>query len=145
MKPPLRDQTGETRLGPLRGFSLMEALVAISIIGVLAAFSLPVIGRMADSISSIKAKQNALSTANVSGGLSAAGVAHVIPESLGGAEATTRLLRRGITVPEGPLAGTYFGMPNLAEDEVSATAVYLEIVFDMTVLRMIYEDDESDS
>lgn len=122
-------------------FSLVELLVGISVLGVLALLAIPSISNLTGKVSRTKAKQNALSSANVSGGLSAAGVAHVLPESLGGAEATVRLLRRGLTVPQGPLAGSYFGVPNLTEDEVAPTSVYLEIVMDTTLLRMVYNDD----
>ena len=121
MESPLKSGI-HTRLHPeKRGFSLVEILIVISVIGILAAVIIPQVGRMADLATETKAKQNAQNTARISGALSAAGVEHVVPESLGGAEATTRLLRRGITVSQGPMAGAHFGMPNLSEEEVQST------------------------
>ena len=123
-----------------RGFSLVEILIVISVIGVMSAIAIPSIGRIGNAAKTSKAKQNAHNTSSVSAALSAGGVEHVLPDSLGGAEATTRLLRRGITVPDGPLAGMSFGVQSLSEEEIAPAAVYLEIMLTESVLRMIYNN-----
>jgi prepilin-type N-terminal cleavage/methylation domain-containing protein len=123
-----------------RGFSLVEILIVISIIGIISAIAIPFMGYIGDAANTSKAKQNAHNTAGVSAALSAAGVEHVLPDSMGGSEATTRLLRRGIVVPDGPLQGATFGIPNLTSEEVAPAAVYLEILLMESVLRMIYNN-----
>lgn len=124
-----------------RGFSLVEVLALISVIGIMTSIAIPLLGYLGHSASESKAKRNAQNAAHISALLSAAGVEHVLPESLGGTEATTRLIQHGITVSDGPLSGAYFGMPSLTEDEVAPTAVYLEILIYESYLRMVFNEE----
>jgi prepilin-type N-terminal cleavage/methylation domain-containing protein len=125
------------------GFSMSEILVAVAVIGILSLIAIPTI-RGLSTISNSKTKRNAQMTAEVSGNLTALNVAHVLPESLGGVEATTRLLQAGIKISDGPMAGTYMGMPGLQEKDIQPTSRFLGIVFDEKLLRLEYKADEFD-
>ena len=122
------------------GFSLVELLVTIGVIGIMVTIAVPMIGGLSDNAEATAAKKNAQQMGSVSASLSGLGVAHVIPESLGGTEATCRLLRHGIAIPNGPMQGTYFGVPGVSDDDIPSVAVYLDISYqDLYVLRMIYD------
>ena len=122
-----------------RGFSLVELLVMIGVIGIMVTIAVTSIGNLSDNADATAAKSNAANMGSISASLSGLGVAHVIPESLGGTEATCRLLRRGIRIPDGPMQGSYFGVPGVSDDEISSVAVYLDISYqDLYVLRMVY-------
>lgn len=121
------------------GFSLTEMLVVVAVLGIIAAIGIQAIGGLADTANETAARRNAQNLASLSAGLSNLGVAHVIPESLGGIEATCRLLKLGIVVPDGPMKGSYYGVPGLPEERIPAASVYLEISYrNLYVLRMIY-------
>jgi len=76
----------------------------------------------------------------MSGALAALGVAHVIPDSMGGVAATARLLREGVIVPEGPMAGEKFVLSGLRDDEIDSISVYLYVQYDRKELRLIFRD-----
>jgi len=121
------------------GFSLVELLVMIGVIGIMVTIAVTAIGKISDRADETAAKNNAQQMGSVSASLSGLGVAHVIPESLGGTEATCRLLRRGIEIPDGPMQGSHFSVPGVSDDDISSVAVYLDISYaDLYVLRMIY-------
>lgn len=121
------------------GFSLVELLVTIGIIAVVVTIAVQMIGGLSDNADATAAKKNAQNMGSVSASLSALGVAHVIPESLGGTEATCRLIRHGIEIPDGPMQGTYFSVAGVSDDDIPSVAVYLDISYqDLYVLRMIY-------
>ena len=121
------------------GFSLVELLVTIGVIAVVVTIAVQMIGGLSDNANETAAKKNAQNMGSVSANLSALGVAHVIPESLGGTEATCRLIRHGIEIPDGPMQGTYFSVAGVSDDDIPSVAVYLDISYqDLYVLRMIY-------
>jgi len=123
-----------------RGFSLTEMLVVVAGIGILCAIGVQTIGGLSDTAKETAARRNAQNLASFSAVLSSLGVAHVIPESLGGKEATCRLIKHGVIVPSGPMKGTYYGIPGLPEERIPSAAVYLEISYEnLYVLRMIYD------
>ena len=122
---------------PQRGFTMTEMLVTIVVIGIIAAIAIPVI-RGISGIGVSKTKRNAQITAELSGNLTALDIAHVLPESLGGAEATARLLKEGIHIDDGPMAGAYMGMPDLNDKEIEETSKYLRTVFDESGIRLEY-------
>ncbi|MCB1234758.1 MAG: hypothetical protein KDM91_06775 [Verrucomicrobiae bacterium] len=74
--------------------------------------------------------------------LAGLGVAHVIPESMGGVAATVRLLREGIIIPSGPMAGSPFRIPHIADEEIENVEEYLRIVYDYSELRLEFHDPE---
>lgn len=110
----------------------------IATIGIVVAISVPVIGNIRESAKRAVATQNAKMVASMSEALAALGVAHVIPDSMGGAEATARLLREGVIVPEGPFAGERFILSGMRDDEIEEVAEYLTIQYDETQLRLVF-------
>ena len=120
-----------------RGFSLVEMLTVIGVIGTITAIAIPMIGNISEGASDTTARSNARNLASISGGLASIGTEHVVPESLGGIEATCRLLRIGVTVPDGAYAGEYFGMPGLALENIPPAVVYLDLSFERSIARRL--------
>ena len=120
------------------GFSLVEMLVVIAVVGITTMIAIPMISTVVAAGEKTIARRNAQSTVSVSTKLSSIGVAHVLPESLGGAEATTRLLRRGVRVPDGPLQGQYFGIDAMSDEDIASAAIFMEILFNDDVLQLGY-------
>ncbi|MEM7602157.1 MAG: type II secretion system protein [Verrucomicrobiota bacterium] len=120
------------------GLSLTELLLIVGVIGIISAIAIPTISRLRDSAKKAAATQNAKNIAQMSEALAALGVAHVIPDSMGGAEATARLFREGVIVPEGPMAGERFILSGMREKEIEETAEYLKVEYDRTHLRLVY-------
>jgi hypothetical protein len=117
---------------------LLELLVVIAIIAVVVMFALPMISGVDDAARDTKDKANASHVANMSEALAAMGVAHVFPESLGGTEATIRLLREGVVVTGGPFSGQTFMIRPLNNREVAGAARYLELIYDNHEIRLAY-------
>lgn len=124
---------------PLASFSLVEVLVAVAILGILAASALPVVGKVGEAGARAKALRNAQTIAAVSSALAAVGEAHVLPESLGGALATAMILREGVVVSQGAFAGQLFTIGKLTDQELERAVNHLKIIYDLTELRMIYD------
>jgi prepilin-type N-terminal cleavage/methylation domain-containing protein len=118
-----------SRIRNHRAFSLVELVVVVAVIGIITAIAMPSIRGVLEKGEEAKVTQNAKNIAALSSNLAAIGVAHVLPDSLGGIEATARLLREGVTVPEGPLAGQMFRMNGLTDEEITKAADKLRIVY----------------
>ncbi|MDF1826567.1 MAG: type II secretion system protein [Verrucomicrobiales bacterium] len=126
------------------GLSLTELLLVVAVIGVIASIAIPAVSNMRESAKTAAATQNAKNIAQMSEALAALGVAHVIPDSMGGAEATARLLREGVVVPEGPMAGERFILSGMRESDIEETAEYLRIEYDATNLRLVFSEPVPD-
>ncbi len=126
-----------------KAFSLTELLLIVAVIGILAAIALPTISNLRGVAKRTVAVQNAKSISQMSGALAALGVAHVIPDSMGGVPATARLLREGVIVPEGPMAGEKFVLTGLNDDEIDFVAEFLYVQYDRTELRLIFKDPDN--
>ncbi|MCB1207031.1 MAG: prepilin-type N-terminal cleavage/methylation domain-containing protein [Verrucomicrobiae bacterium] len=135
MRSPLR-KPGD------RALSLVEVLIVVVVIGILAALAMPTISNIRGVAKKATAIQNAKSISQMSGALAALGVAHVIPDSMGGVEATARLLREGVIVPDGPMAGEKFVLTGLLDEEIDYVAEFLYIQYDRRELRLIFKDPE---
>ena len=129
-----------SRIKDHRAFSLVEILVVIVVIGIITAIAMPAIRGVLENGEEAKVTQNAKNIAALSSNLAAIGVAHVLPDSLGGIEATARLLREGVTVPEGPLAGQMFRMNGLSDQEITKAADKLTIVYAEKELNLQFKD-----
>jgi type II secretory pathway pseudopilin PulG len=125
---------------PRTAISLVELLIVVAAIGIIAAIALPTTSNIREASKRAAAKQNAKNIAQMSEALAALGVAHVIPISMGGVEATARLLREGVIVPEGPMAGERFILPALNDNSIDDVAPYLDIEYDRFNLRLIYRE-----
>lgn len=122
----------------LSGLSLTELLIVVGVIGLVAAIGLPAIGNVRESARRASAKQNAKNVNQMSEALNALGVAHIIPDSMGGVEATVRLFREGVVVAEGPMAGQRFALSGLRDEEIEWTAQYLRIEYREFDLQLVY-------
>lgn len=122
--------------------SLTEVLIVVVVIGIIAAIAMPSISNIRGVAKKTTAIQNAKSISQMSSALAALGVAHVIPDSMGGVAATARLLREGVIVPEGPMAGEKFVLTGLNDDEIDYVASYLYVQYDQKELRLIFRDPE---
>ena len=135
-----------TKNFPAQGLSLVEVLVVIAVIGILAAVAIPTVTNINESSKKATAIRNAQNAAKISASLEAFGVAHVIPESLGGVEATVRLIREGVTVPAGsPMAGEVFGLPGLSDESIAEMSAHLEIRYGLKDLRLIYKEESDET
>lgn len=128
-------QNGGENVG---GMSLVELLIVVAVIGVIAAIAIPTISKINESSRRAVAMGNAKNVASMSAALSALGAAHVIPDSMGGVEATARLLREGVVVPEGPTAGERMSLPALSDEEITELSKYLDIQYGKTELMLVY-------
>lgn len=115
-------------------------LIVVGVIGIIAAMALPSISNIRGVAKRTTAIQNAKSISQMSGALAALGVAHVIPDSMGGVAATARLLREGVIVPEGPMAGEKFVLSGLRDDEIEEISEFLYVQYDKRELRLIFQD-----
>ncbi len=115
-------------------------LIVVGVIGIIAALALPSISNIRGVAKRTTAIQNAKSISQMSGALAALGVAHVIPDSMGGVAATARLLREGVIVPEGPMAGEKFVLSGLRDDEIEEISEFLYVQYDKRELRLIFQD-----
>lgn len=122
--------------------SLVELLIVVAVIGIVATIALPSISNLRETAKKTAAIQNAKNIQQMSGALAALGVAHVIPDSMGGVAATARLLREGVIVPEGPMAGEKFVLSGLLDEEIDAISVYLYVQYDDRELRLIFKDPD---
>ncbi|MDF1754987.1 MAG: type II secretion system protein [Verrucomicrobiales bacterium] len=122
------------------GFSLVEMLTVVSVIGILSAIGLPAISNIRESAKIGAAKRNAQEAASLSAIADAAGIAHVVPELAGGVEATLAILADGISSP------SETGIPielklYLSDQEITAAAKFLKLRYLDSGIRMEYNNN----
>ena len=128
-----------------KALTLVEALIVIVVIGIIAAIALPVVGNIREAATRAAAMQNAKNVAQLSEALAALGVAHVIPDSMGGVEATARLMRERVVVPEGPMAGEKFLLSGMRDGEIEEVAKFLRIRYGERDLQLIFQQPTEES
>ncbi len=122
------------------GMSLSELLIVVGVIGVISAFALPRVSRLFEASTEAKDRQNAKNLSSMSAILASLGVAHVIPDSLGGVKATARLIREGVIVSEGPMAGEQFIMAALHDEDIVGLSRFLKVKYGVTELSLVFSD-----
>jgi len=130
------------KLNPVKslkaGFSLVEMLVVIAVIGIIAAIAVPNIGRINDSAKEATARRNAQNIASVFASAQAAGLnfasASTAPKDIASAVVT------GAKVTEkGPFEDTWFGVPGLTATDQTAALTYLS--YDANSGQLLYRGD----
>jgi prepilin-type N-terminal cleavage/methylation domain-containing protein len=114
--------------GPLRspatGFSLVEMLVVIAVIGIMAALAIPGFRGIVDSSAVVRDRQNARCLASVCQSAQAAGVEFVDPD--GDLEQTIRNIQAGGEGTVGAFNRQVFRV-NIDDDHIEGAARYLRI------------------
>lgn len=126
-----------------RAFSLVEMLVVIAVIGILGGVAIPIIADIYEKSQKAKDTVNAKNIERMSASLASLGVAHVIPDSMGGVEATARLLREGVKVPEGPMKDEIFILSGMDDEDIEDAGKLLRVQYDMEALRLVFEDSST--
>ena len=125
---------------PKIAMSVVELLIVVAVIGIVAAIGIPTISTIRESAQKAAAMQNAKNIQQMSAALDALGVAHVIPDSMGGVAATAPLLREGVIVPEGPMAGEKFILSGMPDAEIDLVSEYLYVQYGRKELMLVYRD-----
>ncbi len=118
------------------GFSLVEMLITIAVIGVIAAIAVPSISSVRKNAQASKDKRNAQELASIFEAASAAGVNF----SGGDEHAVVASIAAGVIADEGLMKGSYYGLKGLTEAERYRAVKYLDFKDGI----LIYTGDASD-
>jgi len=106
------------------GFSLMELLVTVAILGIVSMMAGGAFGGARQGAVDQKDKRNAQEIANVAAIANAAGAQFVVP---GDARATIENLRDGCSPDRGAFKGRLFKLPNLGDPEITGAMRFLAL------------------
>ena len=123
------------------GFTITELLSTIATLGLIASFAFQSISKIYDAAKDANARSNARNLESMSAQLSSIGVGHVIPDSYGGIEATVKLFRAGIIVPEGPMSGNIFVLKGISDSDIPRIAKLLQVYPGKGELRLRFSGD----
>ncbi len=107
-----------------KGFSLMEMLVVIAILGILASMALIAFGPTRQGAVDAKDRRNAQEIATIAATASAAGAQYVVPNN---EEATILNLVEGRAPTTGAFKGRVFKVPLMAETDVQGAMRFLAL------------------
>lgn len=107
-----------------RGFSLLEMLLFISVLGIIVALVLPFFGSHKGSFENARAKRNAKELISVCTAAQVAGIKMVVPGDL---DETVKKLVAGATPDRGVLKGRIFKVNLVNEDDLLGAQRFLTI------------------
>ena len=106
------------------GFSLVEVLIVIAVLGVLASIAMNSLANQREAIDQTRNRRNAQEIASLCIVAQAAGVSFVVP---GDPAQTARNAVIGATASNGSFADKTFRLSGLQEQEILAAAYYLDV------------------
>lgn len=108
----------------LQGFSLIEALISIAVIGVLTTIAIGFLSNHHKAAETSRDRRNAQNLAVVCTVAEYANLHFIVP---GDPVQTCRNVVQGGIAPSGPAAGKAFGLPGMIEEDIVSAAWYLDV------------------
>ena len=106
------------------GFSLIELMMAVALVGILANLAMMAFGNVSQTSEFQKDKRKAQELASLATMASAAGADFIVP---GDEQATIVNLRTGVTPTKGAFQGRLFIIPGLSDTDITNAMNYLTL------------------